>query len=303
MTDDSKEKKEERLISYPSSNQENDRKDGEPSLIGSTRIDSTRVDSTEEDLLTEGLLEEEADKPKSNSIYILPNLFTTGALLSGFSSILLALDGSYARAAMMVFVAMVLDGLDGRIARWTNSSSSFGEQYDSLSDLISFGVAPAVLIYEWSLKSLMNEATIKIVANFSWFAVYLYVACTALRLARFNVQIGNVDKKYFQGMPSPTAAAILVGLVWFSRTIDVAGSTMEYVALFLTVYTALMMVSNVRFYSFKTFNVRKTVTFYSLLLVVFYSGLLLSSPAKVIFFTMLIYGFSGPALYLWQLKK
>ena len=153
-------------------------------------------------------MSEHTNKPKGNAIYILPNLITTAALLSGFSAILLALDGYYIKASMLVFIAMIFDGMDGRVARWTNTSSAFGEQYDSLSDLISFGVAPAIIIYEWSLKGLMNDATIKIVANFSWFAVYLYLACAALRLARFNVQIGSVDKRFFIGMPSPTAAAM-----------------------------------------------------------------------------------------------
>ncbi len=239
-------------------------------------------------------MSEHTNKPKGNPIYILPNLITTAALLSGFSAILLALDGYYIKASMLVFIAMIFDGMDGRVARWTNTSSAFGEQYDSLSDLISFGVAPAIIIYEWSLKGLMNDATIKIVANFSWFAVYLYLACAALRLARFNVQIGSVDKRFFIGMPSPTAAAIVVGLVWFSMAVGLTGEQMEYVALILTVYTALMMVSNVKFYSFKTINMNKQVKFFALIPVVVYSGFLLASPAKTLFLTMLIYGFSGP---------
>ncbi len=255
-------------------------------------------------------------KEKRNSIYILPNLVTTAALLAGFSAVLSALDAysgllsgmrevaNYQQAAVLVFLAMIFDGLDGRVARWTHSESRFGEEYDSLSDLISFGVAPAVIIYLWSLKSL-SGSSLNIIADFSWFAAYIYLACTALRLARFNVQIGETDRRFFVGMPSPTAAGIVVGFVWCGETLGISGSKVEYIALVLTLYSGLMMVSNVKFYSFKTLSFYKEIPHYmlapALIVLIFLLVLLIQKTGLILFMIFMGYGISGPlyTLYSW----
>lgn len=259
-------------------------------------------------------------KKSNNAIYLLPNLVTTAALLCGFSAILSALDAyygvltqaeeapQYTQAAILVFLAMIFDGLDGRVARLTKSESAFGEQYDSLSDLISFGVAPAVIIYLWSLKGL-SESSLGVIADFSWFAAYIYLTCAALRLARFNVQIGSVDKRFFIGMPSPTAAAIVVGFVWFGESSGISGHRVEYVALFLTLYSGLMMVTNVKFFSFKDLGLQREVHFFAwvpmVLAIIVVLVLLIRMPGQLIFFTLLAYGISGPiyAFYRWNRRR
>ncbi len=252
---------------------------------------------------------------KRNNIYLWPNLVTTAALLSGFSAVLLALDAyavgfsdgpvkvSYMKAVMLVFLAMIFDGLDGRVARWTESESRFGEEYDSLSDLISFGIAPAVIIYLWSLKSL-SSSSLNIVADFAWFAAYVYLACTALRLARFNVQIESTDRAFFTGLPSPSAAGIVVGFVWACESMGISGYRVEYFSLLLTLYSGIMMVSNVKFYSFKTFRVNRTIPFYLLAPLVagalFVLVLLIQKPGQVLFTIFFIYGLSGPIYTLYR---
>ncbi len=252
---------------------------------------------------------------KNNAIYVLPNLITTASMLCGFSAILMALDAYYGvqnmgdvpqtftKAAILVFVAMIFDGLDGRVARATNSSSAFGEQYDSLSDLISFGIAPALIVYLWALK----ESHFNMIGGISWFVAYLYLACAALRLARFNVQIGKVDKRFFVGMPSPTAAAIVVGFVWFGETVDLDTPWKDYIALVLTLYSGLMMVTNVKFFSFKDIRFQNPVPFFVWVLLVMLIGLLavclVRFPSQVVFFVLLIYGLSGPIYAILRCRK
>ncbi len=259
----------------------------------------------------------ESNKPvaRKNAIYLLPNLITTASMLCGFSAILMALDAYYGvyggvempqnftKAAILVFVAMIFDGLDGRVARMTNSSSAFGEQYDSLSDLISFGIAPALIIYLWALK----ESHFNIIGGLSWVVAYIYLACAALRLARFNVQIGKVDKRFFVGMPSPTAAGIVVGLVWFGENVGLDTPWKDYIALILTLYSGLMMVTNIKFFSFKDIHFQNPVPFFMWVLFVILLGILAVSivrfPGQAIFLILLVYGLSGPIYAITRFRK
>src|SRR5216117_966758 len=189
---------------------------------------------------------------RRRGIYLLPNLFTTAALFAGFYAIVQAMNGRFDYAAIAIFVAMVLDGLDGRVARLTKTQSAFGAEYDSLSDMVSFGAAPALVIYEWSLKGM---------GRLGWVAAFVYCACAALRLARFNTNIDVVDKRYFQGLPSPAAAGLLAGLVWAMEAYDVARADVPWLAWALTLFAGFTMVSSVRFYSDKDINLRKSVSF------------------------------------------
>ncbi len=243
-----------------------------------------------------------------NAIYILPNLFTTASLMTGFSSILLALEGRFAQAAVLIFVSMVLDGMDGRVARMTNTQSSFGEQYDSLADVIAFGAAPAILVYMWSFQGLGEVSK---VIGIGWFASFVYLACAALRLARFNVQIGSVDKRYFVGLPSPTAAAIVAGAVWAGEVglkklgaaigtdLSYTGHDVTGLMVIITLYAGLMMVSNFLFYSFKTVAIKR-VRFTTLIIVVLYAGILIASPSIVLFLTAFLYGISSPIYWFYR---
>ncbi len=182
---------------------------------------------------------------RRRGIYLLPNLLTTAALFAGFYAIVQAMNGKFEYAAVAIFIAMVLDGLDGRVARLTHTQSEFGAQYDSLSDMVSFGVAPALLMYEWAFRDL---------GKWGWFAAFIYCAGTALRLARFNANIEIVDKRFFQGLPSPAAAALIAGFVWVMLDFNYSGHELRWVAVALTVFAGLSMVSNLPFYSFKSFD-------------------------------------------------
>src|SRR5215210_7705413 len=181
-------------------------------------------------------------RKRRKGIYILPNLFTLAALFGGFYAIVMAMNGRFDLAAVGIFCAMVLDSLDGRVARMTNTQSAFGEQMDSLSDMVSFGAAPALIAYEWALKGL---------GRWGWFAAFVYCACAALRLARFNVNTAMVDKRYFQGLPSPAAAALIAGFIWVMNDQDVKGAEVAWVTFAVALYAGLTMVTNVPFYSFK----------------------------------------------------
>ena len=235
----------------------------------------------------------------SKGVYILPNLITTAALFSGFYAIIAAMNGRFEVAAVAVFVAMILDGADGRVARWTNTTSEFGAQYDSLADLVSFGVAPAVVIYQWALVHMALESAAW--GKVGWMAAFIYVACGALRLARFNVQIEEVDKRYFIGLPSPASAAIMVGMVWFFQDLDVTGRSVQIPALIMTIGAGLLMVSNVQYTSFKDFDYRSKVPYLAVLAVVLAFALAAIDPPKVLFSVFLIYALSGPVY--WVLRK
>jgi CDP-diacylglycerol---serine O-phosphatidyltransferase len=226
------------------------------------------------------------DKHSRKGIYILPNLFTTAALFAGFYAIVQAMNNQFEYAPVAIFIAMVMDGLDGRVARWTRTESDFGAQYDSLSDMVSFGLAPSLVIYEWALSGL---------GKLGWLAAFMYAAAAALRLARFNTQIGTVDKRYFTGLPSPSAAALIVGLVWVMHsTYGVPGPQVSFLALGFTVFAAIAMVSNVRYHSFKNLNVKDRVSFVAVIAVVLVFVLISLDPPQVLFMIFLAYGISGP---------
>ncbi|MGV3741502.1 MAG: CDP-diacylglycerol--serine O-phosphatidyltransferase [Burkholderiaceae bacterium] len=242
------------------------------------------------------MAEEVAAKPvrRGKGIYLLPNAFTTANLFCGFYAIVMAMNLKFDHASIAIFIAMVLDSVDGRVARLTNTQSEFGEQYDSLSDMLSFGAAPALVIYEWSLRGL---------GKLGWLAAFVYCAGAALRLARFNTNIGVVDKRYFQGLPSPAAAALVAGFVWLMEDLGIEGVSLGAVSWAITLYAGITMVSNVPFYSFKDINLRKSVPFIAALLIVLVFVAVSSDPPKVLFGLFVLYGLSGYAIYLWRLFK
>lgn len=233
--------------------------------------------------------------PHRRAIYLLPNAFTTGNLFCGFYAIVMAMKGEFWWAAVAIFFAMFLDSLDGRVARLTNSQSAFGEQYDSLADMISFGAAPALVIYSWALSG---------IGKLGWLAAFVYVAGAALRLARFNTNIKVVDKRFFQGLPSPSAAALVTGFVWVAidwreaHWIDATGADLDWLAWLITLYAGLSMVSNSPFYSFKDFNLRRAVPFVVLIVLMLAIVLVSSDPPTVLFLIFLGYGVSGHAAML-----
>ncbi len=241
----------------------------------------------------------EIKKTPPKGIYLLPNLVTTAALFCGFYAILAGINGQFEKAAVAVFVAMILDGMDGRVARWTNTQSEFGEQYDSLSDLVSFGLAPALIMFQWALVY-MKDVSITW-GKFGWMAAFIYVACAALRLARFNVQIEEVDKRFFIGLPSPSAAGIMVGMVWMLHDLDVSGRFIQIPALIMTIAAGLLMVSNVKYNSFKDFDLKSKVPHIVILGVVLGFALIQVDPPKVLFGIFLVYSLSGP--YNWIREK
>ncbi len=239
-----------------------------------------------------------ASRPR-RSIYILPNLFTTAALMAGFSAILFALDSKFDKAAIAIFVAMLMDALDGRIARWTNTQSAFGAEYDSLADVISFGLAPALIMYQWALRDLGSMQSFS--GKLAWFATFFYIACAAIRLARFNVQIAVVDKRFFVGLPSPAAAALVVGFVWIGTHFGWAdGRSIRWLALLVILYAATMMVSNVLFYSFKSVDFIKRVKFFVFVLFIILAGLFLTYPVQTLFLFFVMYSLSGPFHSYWR---
>jgi CDP-diacylglycerol--serine O-phosphatidyltransferase len=230
---------------------------------------------------------------RRRGIYLLPNLFTTAALFAGFYAIVMAMNKVYDNAAVAIFIAMILDALDGRVARLTRTQSAFGAEYDSLSDMVCFGAAPALIMYEWALKGL---------GRFGWIAAFVYCAGAALRLARFNTNIEVVDKRFFQGLPSPAAAALIAGFLWLAidNKIPVGEYGMPWVAACLTLYAGITMVSNVPFYSFKDINLRRSVPFAVILLIVLGFVLVISDPPIVLFLLFVAYGLSGYVHWLWK---
>lgn len=221
---------------------------------------------------------------RRRGIYILPNLFTTAALFAGFYAIVQAMNDRFEYAAVAIFVAMVLDGLDGRIARMTHTQSEFGAEYDSLSDMVSFGAAPALVMYEWALQDL---------GKLGWMAAFIYCAGAALRLARFNTNIDVVDKRYFQGLPSPAAAALVAGMVWVGIDNGFSGDELRGYAAALTIFAGVSMVSNVLFWSGKDINLRKSVPFIVLIALVLAFALISSYPPGILFTLFLVYAASG----------
>jgi CDP-diacylglycerol--serine O-phosphatidyltransferase len=233
-------------------------------------------------------------KKRRKGIYILPNLFTLAALFGGFYAIVMAINARFDLAAVGIFCAMVLDSLDGRVARMTNTQSAFGEQMDSLSDMVSFGAAPALIAYVWALKGL---------GRWGWIAAFVYCACGALRLARFNVNTAVVDKRYFQGLPSPAAAALIAGFIWAMTDQGVKGASVAWPMFALALYAGLSMVTNVPFYSFKDVHMKRSVPFVVIVLIALGIAVINIDPPIVVFGMFVLYGLSGYIIYLWRKAK
>ncbi|WP_304641125.1 CDP-diacylglycerol--serine O-phosphatidyltransferase [Pseudomonas sp.] len=233
-------------------------------------------------------------KVRHKGIYLLPNLFTTAALFSAFYAIVSAMDGNFSNAAIAIFVAMVLDGLDGRVARLTNTQSAFGAEYDSLSDMVAFGVAPALIAFSWALAELGKAG---------WVFAFIYVAGAALRLARFNTHIGSEDKRYFTGLPSPSAAGLVAGMVWALSDFGVQGGDIALLVGILTALGGLLMVSNIKYHSFKDLDVRGRVPFFVILLVVLVLAIVATDPSRILWLIFVVYSLSGPVLVLWRLRE
>ena len=233
-------------------------------------------------------------KKRPRGVYLLPNLFTTAALFAGFYAVTAAVNHRFELAAVAIFIAMVLDGLDGRVARLTHTQSAFGAEYDSMADMISFGAAPALVIYIWSLADL---------GKFGWVAAFVHTAGAALRLARFNTQIATADKRYFQGLPSPSAAAILAGFVWFCEDSGISGELVRYPALGLATATGLLMVSNFRYYSFKDIDLRGRVPFLWAIVIMLLFAFVFTHPPLMLFAIFALYAVSGPVLTLVRRRR
>jgi CDP-diacylglycerol--serine O-phosphatidyltransferase len=240
----------------------------------------------------------EEQSPKTlhaRGIYLLPNLFTTAALFAAFYSVIAAVKGYFDTASMAIFIAMVADTLDGRVARMTNTQSAFGAEYDSLSDMVAFGIAPALLAYMWALSSL---------GKLGWLAAFLYVAATALRLARFNTQAHDQDKRYFQGIPCPAAAGAVAGAVWLCAANHVVSSVYLAIPLaMLTIFAAALMVSTIRYHSFKQIDLKGKVPFFFVVIPVLVITAIAMDPPEILFGIFFVYALSGPLMTLWQLRR
>ena len=240
----------------------------------------------------------ETRRPRRKGIYVLPNAITLAALFSGFYAIVMAMNGRFEAAVIAIFCSAVLDSLDGRVARMTNSQSAFGEQMDSLCDMVSFGAAPALIIYIWGLKDLGKAG---------WIPAFVYIAGAALRLARFNVNIGVVDKRFFQGLPSPAAAALVMSLIWVMDDAGFRGVTkidwLAWTAFGVTLYAGLSMVTNAPFYSFKVVGGKRTVPFAVIVAIALLIALVNVHPPIVLFAMFCLYGLSGYVIYAWRKAK
>jgi len=231
---------------------------------------------------------------RRTGIYWLPNLITSGALFAGFYAIVQAMNGRFEQSAMAVFVAMVLDGLDGRVARFTRTQSAFGAEYDSLSDMVAFGAAPALIVYVWALQGM---------GRIGWVAAFVYCLAAALRLARFNTQLEVADKRFFQGLPSPAAACVVAGLVWAMNEYQIQGKDIRWLAWGMTAFAGITMVSNVPFYSGKDINLRKSVPFWGVVLIAFAVGAVVSVSStlpEILFGIAVCYLLSGYGLWIWR---
>ena len=246
------------------------------------------VDEHEEEVVEGG------QKIRRKGIYVLPNLFTTGNLFCGFYAIISAQAGNFSQACVAVFVAMILDGLDGRVARMTNTMSKFGEQYDSLADMVTFGVAPALVAFSWALGDL---------GKLGWMVAFIYAACAALRLARFNAQIEVTDSRYFTGLASPAAAALVIGMVWALSDFGYSGDSVVVAMLgaMITGLSGVLMVSNIRYHSFKKIDLRGRVHFVFVIAMVLAFAVIFSDPPRVLMLIFLGYACSGPVMAIWRL--
>ncbi len=243
------------------------------------------------------------EKKPRKVIYLIPNLFTTAGLFAGFYAIILAMQGRFTAAAISVIVAMLLDGIDGRVARMTNTQSEFGAQYDSIADMVSFGLAPSLVMYQWSLVSLVDLG--EQWGKFGWLAAFFYSAMAGLRLARFNVQIDKLDKKYFMGLASPSAATLVVSFIWVFDELNYKGSETWLLipSVLITVLAGVLMVSPFLYHSFKDNNRKEKVPFIGILVVVLIFILVTIDPPKVFFGVFLLYALSGPVQFFLRRKK
>ncbi|KQZ56345.1 MULTISPECIES: CDP-diacylglycerol--serine O-phosphatidyltransferase [unclassified Lysobacter] len=238
-------------------------------------------------------------RPRGRGIYLLPNLFTTGGLFAGFYAIISATQGRYGDACIAIFIAAILDGIDGRVARLTNTQSEFGVQYDSLADLISFGLAPSLVMYHWALESMKHDGPMP--GKIGWIAAFLYAACAALRLARFNSQVGQVDKRWFIGLASPAAAGLVASFVWTCDELGWTGEELRYAALAVTVIAGLLMVSRLRYFSFKGGGPKHDrVPFLAILIVVVVVIAIAIDPPSVLLLIFAPYALSGPVYSLYR---
>jgi len=222
---------------------------------------------------------------KRKGIYLLPNLLTTAGLFSGFYAVVMSMNNHFESAAIAIFVAMIFDGLDGRVARMTNTQSDFGAEYDSMADMVSFGMAPALVAYNFGLSEL---------GKIGWLAAFVYVACAALRLARFNTQVGIADNRFFQGLASPAAAALVAGLVWVGVDYDIDGNEYGIVVALVTGISGLLMVSNFKYNSFKTIDLHGKVPFVAILVIMLVFIVVATAPSLVLFIVFSLYAFAGP---------
>lgn len=238
-------------------------------------------------------------RPRGRGIYLLPNLFTTGGMFAGFYAIIAATQGHYENACIAIFIAAILDGVDGRVARLTNTQSEFGMQYDSLADLISFGLAPALVMYHWALSSTRLDGIVP--GKLGWIAAFLYAACAAIRLARFNSQVGQVDKRWFIGLASPAAAGLMASFVWTCHDNGFAGEELRYLALAVSVVAALLMVSRLRYFSFKGGGPSSDrIPFLGIIIVLAVLVAIAVDPPSVLLAIGVLYALSGPAYSVWR---
>lgn len=236
----------------------------------------------------------ESPKSKGRGIYLLPNLFTIGSLFAGFYAIVSGIKGSYEAAAISIFIAMVMDGLDGRVARLTNTVTAFGAELDSLTDLVSFGLAPALVMYSWALSDL---------GKIGWLAAFIYTVGAALRLARFNTQLGKVDKRYFQGLSSTLAGGFMASVIWLGIDLQINPHSINILLTVFTIVLGILMVSNIRYNSFKDFDLKNHVPFVVILITVLVIVLISVEPSMVLFALFFLYVCSGPIATIWGLHK
>jgi CDP-diacylglycerol--serine O-phosphatidyltransferase len=237
---------------------------------------------------------------RRKGIYLLPNLLTTAGLFAGFYSIVAAIDGNFPAAAWGIFIAMFLDGLDGRVARLTSTASEFGKEYDSLADMVSFGLAPAIVTYQWGVERLAEYGAIW--GRLGWLAAFLYVAAAAFRLARFNTNVGQ-DRRFFQGLASPAAAAGVAAMVWLATHYEIDGLTALVAGIAVTAVAGLLMMSRFAYLSFKDVSAGKRLRFANLLLIPLVIIVIAIEPQVTIFVLFLIYASSGPAAWLWHRRR
>ncbi len=236
----------------------------------------------------------ESETQKHRGIYLLPNLLTTGGLFSGFYAVVASMNHDFKLAAIAIFIAMIFDGLDGRVARMTNTQSPFGAEYDSMADMLSFGVAPALVAYNWALNGF---------GKIGWLASFVFVAGAALRLARFNTMIGKIDKRYFQGLASPAAAGVIAGMVWLGSDSGLDGHDYKYGVAIITALAGCLMVSNFLYYSFKDVDWKERVSFLAILIVVLIFVIIATNPALILFVIFSVYAISGPIITIRGVKK